>query len=61
MAWAIALILFGNWVLGIASGASLGWWIHLMLLGALVSAAMGTVGQAARIRRGNRPRNTGTR
>lgn len=55
MAWAIALILLGNWVLGIASGASLGWWVHLMLVGALVSVAMGAVGQAARIRRGAQP------
>jgi hypothetical protein len=50
MAWSIALILFGNWVLGLWSGAQLGQWVHLLLLGACISFVMGLIDVAARSR-----------
>lgn len=36
----MAVILLVLWVLGMVSGASLGWWIHLFLLFALVCATL---------------------
>lgn len=56
MPWAIALILFGNWLLGLASGARLGWWVHLLFVVGLVSGAMGLAGSLARAR-GERARS----
>ena len=50
MPWAIALILFANWALGLGSGARLGWWVHLLFLAGTVSAAMGLVGSLSRSR-----------
>lgn len=40
MLWAIAAILFVLWVLGMVSGATLGLWVHLFLLFALVSVVL---------------------
>lgn len=37
MFWTMAIILLVLWILGMVSGAALGWWIHLFLLFALVS------------------------
>jgi len=37
MLWTITVILFVLWVLGMVSGATLGWWIHLLLLLAVIS------------------------
>jgi hypothetical protein len=37
MLWTMAIILLVLWVLGMVSGAALGWWIHLFLLFALLS------------------------
>jgi hypothetical protein len=37
MLWTITIILFVLWVLGMVSGASLGWWVHLLLIFAVVS------------------------
>ena len=42
MLWTMAVILVGLWVLGMVSGASLGLWIHLFLLFALVSLILAT-------------------
>jgi hypothetical protein len=40
MLWTVTVILLVLWVLGMVSGASLGWWIHLFLLFALVSVIL---------------------
>ncbi len=40
MAWTITLILMVLWVLGLVSGAKLGWWIHLLLVFALASLVL---------------------
>jgi uncharacterized protein DUF5670 len=37
MLWTITVILFVLWILGMVSGATLGWWIHLLLVLALIS------------------------
>lgn len=43
MLWTIAVILLVLWVLGMVSGASLGLWIHLFLLFALVAVILAVV------------------
>jgi hypothetical protein len=37
MLWTITLILLVLWVLGLISGATLGWWVHLLLVFAVIS------------------------
>ena len=37
MPWAIMVISLVLWVLGMVSGATVGWWIHLLLVLAVVS------------------------
>jgi hypothetical protein len=37
MLWTITIILFVLWILGMVSGATLGWWIHLLLVLAVIS------------------------
>lgn len=37
MLWTITVILFVLWILGMVSGATLGWWIHVLLVLAVVS------------------------
>ena len=37
MLWAIMVISLVLWVLGMVSGATVGWWIHLLLVLAAVS------------------------
>jgi Family of unknown function (DUF5670) len=36
MLWTITIILFVLWALGMVSGATMGWWIHLLLVLAVV-------------------------
>jgi hypothetical protein len=38
MFWTMAAILMVLWVLGMVSGATLGMWVHMLLVLALVSA-----------------------
>ena len=40
MLWTMAVILMVLWVLGMVSGAALGWWIHLFLFFALICATL---------------------
>ncbi len=40
MLWTIAVILLVLWVLGMVSGAVLGWWIHLFLVFALIASIL---------------------
>jgi hypothetical protein len=37
MLWTITLILFVLWVLGMVSGSTMGFWVHLLLLFAVTS------------------------
>lgn len=37
MLWTITIILFALWVLGMVSGATLGWWIHILLVLAVIA------------------------
>ncbi len=37
MLWTITVILFVLWILGMVSGATLGWWIHVLLVVAVIS------------------------
>ena len=60
MAWTIALILLGNWVVGLMSGAQLGLFLHAFLLGALLSLLLGALGCARQARLSPPPgRSTG--
>ncbi|MGA9526134.1 MAG: lmo0937 family membrane protein [Myxococcaceae bacterium] len=48
MQWTIAVILLVLWILGMVSGAELGWWIHLFLVFALVALIL-AVAQRGRV------------
>jgi hypothetical protein len=37
MLWTITILLVVLWALGMVSGATLGWWIHLLLILAVIS------------------------
>jgi hypothetical protein len=37
MLWTLTIILLVLWVLGLVSGAAMGWWIHVLLVLAVVS------------------------
>jgi hypothetical protein len=37
MLWTITILLVVLWALGMLSGATLGWWIHILLVLAIVS------------------------
>ena len=39
----LTLLLVALWVLGMVSGATLGWWIHLLLLFAVISLILSVV------------------
>ncbi|MDR0966057.1 MAG: hypothetical protein LBM75_06090 [Myxococcales bacterium] len=56
MAWTIALILLGNWVVGMFSGAQLGLWIHGFLIGAVLSLLIGALNLARQARTQPQPR-----
>jgi hypothetical protein len=36
MLWTITIILFVLWLVGVVSGATLGWWIHILLVLAVI-------------------------
>jgi hypothetical protein len=36
MLWTITIILFVLWLVGVVSGATLGWWIHILLILAVI-------------------------
>jgi hypothetical protein len=55
MFWAMAIILLALWTLGLASGAVLGPWIHLMLVLALLAFALATVSAWRRANAGRAP------
>jgi hypothetical protein len=37
MLWTITIILFVLWALGMVSGATMGWWVHVLLVLAVIS------------------------
>ncbi len=37
MLWTITILLVVLWALGMVSGATLGWWVHLLLVLAIIS------------------------
>ncbi len=37
MLWTITILLVVLWALGMVSGATLGWWVHLLLVLAVIS------------------------
>ncbi|WP_242345516.1 lmo0937 family membrane protein [Anaeromyxobacter terrae] len=37
MLWTITILLVVLWAIGMVSGAALGWWIHLLLILAVIS------------------------
>lgn len=43
MLWTITVILFVLWILGMVSGATLGWWIHLLLVLAVISLILAVI------------------
>jgi len=51
MLWAMAILLLALWGLGLASGAALGAWVHLLLGFALLAAALAAACSSDRRRR----------
>ena len=43
MLWTITVILFVLWILGLVSGAQLGWWIHVLLVLAVISLILAVI------------------
>jgi uncharacterized protein DUF5670 len=37
MLWTITVILLVLWAIGLVSGSTLGWWVHLLLVLAVIS------------------------
>ncbi|BDG02164.1 lmo0937 family membrane protein [Anaeromyxobacter oryzae] len=37
MLWTITIILLVLWAIGLVSGSTLGWWVHLLLVLAVIS------------------------
>ncbi len=37
MLWTITILLVVLWAIGMVSGATLGWWIHILLILAVIS------------------------
>ncbi len=46
MLWTITIILFVLWALGMISGASLGWWIHILLVLAVLMLILAVIRRA---------------
>ncbi len=47
MLWTITIILFVLWAIGMVSGATLGWWIHLLLVLAIISLIFAVIRRGA--------------
>lgn len=43
MLWTITVILFVLWILGMVSGATMGWWIHVLLVLAVISLILALI------------------
>lgn len=58
MFWAISIILFVLWALGLISGAPLGAWVHMLLLFSWVGLLLAVVRRSRPIRRELRGRRS---
>jgi hypothetical protein len=47
MLWTITVILFVLWVLGMVSGSTLGWWVHVLLVLAVISLILAVIRRGA--------------
>jgi hypothetical protein len=47
--WTITIILLVLWILGMVSGAAMGWWIHILLILAIVSLILAVIRRTARV------------
>ena len=47
MLWTITIPLMVLWALGMVSGAALGWWIHLLLVLAIISLVIAVIRRGA--------------
>ncbi len=47
MLFTLAVLLFVLWAVGILSGAQLGWWLHVVLVLAVIALAVSIVRRAA--------------
>ncbi len=45
MLWTITVILLVLWAIGMVSGATLGWWVHLLLVLAVISLIFAIIGR----------------
>lgn len=45
MLWTITVILLVLWAVGMVSGATLGWWVHLLLVLAVISLIFAVIGR----------------
>lgn len=43
MLWTITIILLVLWAVGLVSGATLGWWVHLLLIVAVITLILAVV------------------
>jgi hypothetical protein len=43
MLWTITIILLVLWAIGLVSGSTLGWWVHLLLILAVISLILAVV------------------
>ena len=49
MLWTITIILFVLWAIGMVSGATLGWWIHLLLVLAVITLILAVIRRGAAV------------
>lgn len=43
MLWTITIILLVLWAVGLVSGATIGWWVHLLLIVAVITLILAVV------------------
>lgn len=43
MLWTITVILLVLWAVGLVSGATVGWWVHLLLILAVVTLILAVI------------------
>lgn len=43
MLWTISIILIVLWALGLVSGSTLGWWVHLLLVLAVIMLILAVI------------------
>ncbi|WP_242392950.1 lmo0937 family membrane protein [Anaeromyxobacter oryzisoli] len=47
MLWTITVILLVLWAIGLVSGSTLGWWVHLLLVLAVISLIFAIIRRGA--------------